>query len=648
MNSSVSAFFNRLFKRNNQNVKINPSKGGVKEFFAKLSAAFMLPICVLSAVGVFLGVGETIASHLKDNPGAVIFGKFLSSIGTPVFACMPVLFGLAIAIAFTDDVGVAVFATVIGYITFSSIQGVFIDDVFIDENGLRVTKEMLNKNPDLKKELLGYTVLFEAGGRSPESLKNMVSNSLGYKSLSTSLFSGIIIGFIVSYLYFRVKDIQFPTVISFFAGKRFVSIATIFAMVPLAFGFLLFWPWIGSGINWFGNAVSKAPIGLNSFASGFIERTLIPFGLHHVTNALFQKTDVGGNVYKQLNEFVKNNPTNEVARGLLNLIEQKNKELGLNWGGDIFDWRSISMLGVNTIGDLSKEMNFETKQDHSIPIFKWIATNLGNNLGKYSQGKYAIMMFGLPAAGAAMILTAKPENRKVAMGTIIPAAATSFLTGITEPIEFTFLFLAPWMFFGFHAFMAGLSFMFANLFGAHVGLIEFGSVVEFIINGIMPTAKGTDFWKILLIGLAYIPAYFFFFYFAIRYFDIKTPGRGDNIATLYTKKDYQAKKATGTLTAEAQSIVDGLGGYENITKFDNCASRLRYDIKDKEKVDEALLKSVSYGVVYPNSNHVQIILGPKADQVNTMIAKNAPAKKSESDNITEEKKITKPKPKSKK
>ncbi|VEU70764.1 PTS transporter subunit IIABC [Mycoplasmopsis glycophila] len=605
-----------------QKSKNNSGSSKARKILSKISGAFMLPISVMAIAGFFLGVGAAIANAGSSNniEGLKVFGEFIKALGDPIFGALPLLFAAAFVIAFTDEAGVGVFAAIIGYFVFNAIQSVFIWDYMVEEtknvsgtlvgSGTEATVEVKEKT------LKGYTILFAAGGRSPETLKALVGYTLGTKSLQTSVFGGLTVGLVVQYLYNRFHQIQLPQVISFFGGKRFVAIVTIPSMIALAFAYLLLWPWIGVALNKFGNALGKVPYGIESFIFGYVERSLVPFGLHHVFYAPLWYSNAGGDLSDALARWQENNPGVVPGDGLIELIAAVAKE-PTKFVGD--STASNTLLGqANTV---SWTLNGES---HTLPLFDFVSNQLGFKIGRFLDGKFSFMIFGLPAAGVAMILAAPKENRKVAIGTVVPSIVTTIVTGVTEPIEFTFLFLSPVLFWGFHAFFCALSFMLANLLGVHIPMTFSGGMLDLLIYWIIPVAKGTHFWWTLVVGLGYIPIYFFGFLFFIKRYNLATPGRGGN-TKLFTKADYLANKKgkredLGEVDPKALEIVLAFGGLDNITTFNNCASRLRYDIKDPALVSEDRLKAAgAAGVKWEGSNHVQAIFGPAADQINSKI-----------------------------
>ncbi|MGY6172594.1 glucose PTS transporter subunit IIA [Candidatus Mycoplasma pogonae] len=624
---------------------VKTKNGKVRAFFSKLSGAFMLPIAVMAIAGLLLGIGATIeGSGMRVNPETfksevanihlVNFGLFIKNMGQPVFSFLPLLFALSIIIAFTNEAGVGVFAGVVGYGVFIALQSALIIPAS-NANGTPL------KDADNKQM---YYVLFDKGEfRSPQEIARVIDDQLGFKSLQTSIFGGIVVGFVVAWLYNKLHTIQLPQIISFFGGKRFVALSTLVAMVPLALIFLILWPYLGAGLNALGTSIGKAPGGTDSLVFGYIERSLIPFGLHHAFYAPLWYTQVGGSVTEGLKSFAKVNEEGQLtgkimdpqAAAALNLSAPEiagwvgdstisSRILGLPFNEIRFvDVKSVQG-GANTINAWKGEDWTTNPNVQTLPVMQFFKQELGINVGRFMQGKYPFMQFGLPAAGLAMILAAPKENRKLAAGSVVPSSLTALVTGVTEPIEFTFLFLTPLMFWGFHASVAALSFMFMNLAGAHIGMAFSGGILDLIIYGIVPVQKGTEFWWWIVIGLPMIPLYFFVFYFVIKKFDLATPGRGSN-TKLFNKKDFLAKK-DGALPKQLSLIVDGMGGWDNIVVYNNCASRLRYDVKDTSKVSEEKLKAAGALGVQKVGSNVQAIFGPVAEQLNSKIVsmKNAP------------------------
>lgn len=624
-NSTIGAkkFFNKIFKT--RKGRISTKTGGKgKAFLSKLSGAFLLPISILAIAGLFLGVGATIASNCPDGSAGQVFGNFIKQLGDPLFGALPLLFAAAIAISFTEEAGVAVFNSIVGYLLFSALQSVFIEPVeIISEEGT--------------KELVGYKILFDGGWRNPDDLKALIGSTLGFNVMQTSVFGGIVVGFVVQWAYNRFHTIKLPTIISFFGGKRFVALAVVVLMIPVVFVFLLLWPYIGYIFNLIGKYSGMIPYGFDSFIFGYIERALVPFGLHHVFYSPLWYTSAGGDVSVELQNWLNDtnhkiqygdlssimnalkgsvsSSTDIVNTTYVNLIDPSIKLVVGSVNGD--SSTSLALLGVNT-----NVIHYEVNGiEQTKPLFIFVQDELGLKLGRFLDGKFSFMQWGLPFAGLAMIMAAPKENRKMTLGTIFPAAITSFVTGVTEPLEFTFLFLAPALFFGFHAIMCAISFLMANILSVHVGMAFSGGFLDLIVYGMIPVLKGTNFWWTIVVGMAYIPIYYFVFYFWIKKADLPTPGRGGN-TKLFTKKDYQSSKSkdnntsTDGIDQNILNIIEGFGGRNNIDKTANCATRLRFDLKDASKISEQLLKdSGAFGVNVVSNTHVQAIFGPKAEQL---------------------------------
>lgn len=590
-----------IFVRQKDKSLDNSSSGGTKKFLSKLSGAFMLPISVMAIAGLFLGVGAAFESHTA----AKTFGLFLKNLGDPIFGAMPALFLVAVIISFTDDQGSAVFSGLVAFLVFNAIQQPFMKVENIGNN-------------------IGTAVFYgmDLGEDVAMKMYKIVGSNLGIQSLNTAVFGGIIIGFVVSYLYNKFHQIELPPVIAFFGGKRFVPLVSIIAMIPFALIFLLIWPFIGLGFAYFGQYSGKVA-GLDSFVFGFVERSLIPLGLHHVFYAPLWYTSAGGDMSHALTAWetagntivaIDGNTAKTSSDFVAAIITDK------SYMGDSFGWLAVNGSGFKTITFANADGT-----QHTLKIFQFVDKELGINLGRFMQGKFSFMQLGLPAAGAAMVFAAPKENRKTALAAIVPAATTSFVTGVTEPIEFTFVFLAPALFWGFHATMAAISFMAMNLLGAHVGMTFSGGIIDTIVYGAIPFAQGTNFYWMYVIGLLFAPIYFFVFYWAIKKFNLDTPGRGQNVK-LFTKSDYiqsKTKNISQGISPQAAAIVAASGGWENITKYSNCATRLRYDVKDASLVDESALKKAgAAGVAKVDANHVQIIMGPVAEQINNNIKAN--------------------------
>ncbi len=397
---------------------------------------------------------------------------------------------------------------------------------------------------------------------------NTTTQSLGITTLQMGVFGGIIVGLGVGYLHNRFYQIELPQVLSFFGGTRFVPIIS--SLVFLLVGILMFfiWPPVQAGIASLGSLVYRSGYA-GTLIYGIIERALIPFGLHHVFYMPFWQTELGG-----------------------------------------------SLLIDGTLVQGAQNIFFAELASKSTLQFSVSAT-------RFMSGKFPFMIFGLPAAAYAMYRHARPEKKKVVWGLLLSAAVTSMLTGITEPIEFTFLFVAP-LLYAVHCVLAGFSYMLMHIFNVGVGMTFSGGIIDLTLFGILQGNAKTNWIWIVIVGLVYAVIYYFVFYYLIKWFDFKTPGKeDDNEETkLYTRKDVEARKNGGqTVYADTTSalILRGLGGKHNIKDIDCCATRLRVTVIDKEKTDrQALVDSGASGVLF-KGNGVQVIYGPQVSVIKSKL-----------------------------
>ena len=369
------------------------------------------------------------------------------------------------------------------------------------------------------------------------------ANVLGIPTLQTGVFGGIIIGALAAWCYNKFYNISLPSYLGFFAGKRFVPIMMATTSFILAFPMAWIWPFIQNGLNAFSTGLLESNTGLAVFLFGFIKRLLIPFGLHHIFHAPF---------WFEFGSW--KNAAGEIIRGDQRIFIEQIRE------------------GVHLTS------------------------------GKFMQGEFPVMMFGLPAAALAIYQTAKPENKKVVGGLMLSAALTSFLTGITEPLEFSFLFVAPLLFF-IHAVLDGLSFLTLYLLHLHLGYTFSGGFIDFVLLGILPNK--TPWWLVIPVGLVYAVIYYVVFRFLIVKFNFKTPGR----------EDKQASVANTSASKLPFDVLDAMGGKENIKHLDACITRLRVEVNDKSKVDVEGLNALGASGVLEVGNNMQAIFGPKSDQI---------------------------------
>ncbi len=406
------------------------------------------------------------------------------------------------------------------------------------------------------------SALINAKGGVEAMAENSTATTLGITTLQMGVFGGIIVGLGVAALHNRFYKIQLPQVLSFFGGTRFVPIIS--SIVFLGVGVVMFfvWPIVQTLIAKLGDLVLASGYA-GTWIYGIIERALIPFGLHHVFYMPFWQTEVGG-----------------------------------------------SMIIDGTLVQGAQNIFFAELASKATERFSVSAT-------RFMSGKFPFMIFGLPAAAYAIYRAAKPEKKKLVGGLLLSAALTSLLTGITEPIEFTFLFVSP-ILYAVHCVLAGLSYMLTHIFGVGVGMTFSGGLIDLTLFGILQgNAKSNWIW-IPIIGIFYAVIYYFLFYFMIKKLNLKTPGREDDgeETKLYTRKDVEARKsakASGDVTSAL--ILQGLGGKSNITDLDCCATRLRVTVKNPAHVNDSMLKRSGASGVIRKGEGVQIIYGPQVSVI---------------------------------
>ena len=518
----------------------------------RVGRSFMLPIALLPIAGLLLGVGASltnaamIESYGLENilgEGTILNSvlRVLSAVGSIIFDNLPIIFAMGVALGMAESEKATA--------TLSAAIAFFVMHATIS------------------------TLLDITGKASDGSLhEGSIAQVVGINSLQMGVFGGIIVGLGVAALHNKFYKIKLPTVISFFGGTRFIPIIS--TVVYVVIGALMFfvWPFIQEGIFALGNLVLNSGY-IGTAIYGFIERILIPFGLHHVFYLPFWQTGVGGSA---------------IVDG--NLI-----------------------MGAQNIF-------FAELASPSTEVFSVSAT-------RFMSGKFPFMIFGLPGAALAMYTTAKREKRRVAGGLLLSASLTAMLTGITEPIEFTFLFVAPVLYL-FHSLFAGLSYMLTHVFDVGVGMTFSGGIIDLLLFGVLQGNEKTGWIAIIPIGIVYFIVYFLLFRFMIRKFDYVTPGREDDGETkLYTRADYNEKKraevagepemsaADVGLESTSSLIVRGLGGKENIKNVDCCATRLRVTVKDSALVTDALLKKSGAAGVIKRGNGVQVVYGPQVSVI---------------------------------
>ena len=404
--------------------------------------------------------------------------------------------------------------------------------------------------------------MINAAGGVEAMPANSTTTMLGITTLQMGVFGGIVVGLGVAALHNKFYKIELPQVLAFFGGTRFVPIVSSIVYLVVGIAMFYIWPVVQSGIAALGALVLASGYA-GTFIYGLLERALIPFGLHHVFYMPFWQTAVGGTA--------------------------------------IID-------GVTVTG--AQNIFFAELASKSTTVFSVSAT-------RFMAGKFPFMMFGLPGAALAMYQCAKPEKKKAAGGLLLSAALTAFLTGITEPLEFTFIFVALPMY-AVHCVLAGLSFMLMHILNVGVGMTFSGGLIDLVLFGVMQGNAKTHWVWVVVVGAVYFVLYYIIFRFMISKFDYKTPGRDDaEEVKLYTRADVNARSAASGSTAPAGDdpvsalIVEGLGGATNLSDVDCCATRLRCTVKDAALVRQDVLKASGASGVICKGNGVQVVYGPK-------------------------------------
>ena len=540
----------------------------------RVGRSFMLPIALLPVAGLLLGIGssftnETMLETYKLT-GIMGHGTILNAIlsvmsaaGNSVFANLPLLFAMGVAIGMAKkEKSVAALAAAVAFIIMHTALSTML---LIYGDGATVQESCEN--------LVARGVL----------AANSYGDVLGITSLNMGVFGGMIVGIGVASLHNRFYKIELPQVLSFFGGTRFVPIISSIVFVFVGILMYYIWPFVGLGIAKVGELVVISGYG-GTLLYGFMERLLIPFGLHHVFYMPFWQTAVGGS---------------------------------MEIGGQVING--------------AQNIFFAQLADPNCSKFAVSAT-------RFMSGKFPLMIFGLPGAALAMYKCAKPEKKKTVGTLLLSAALTSMLTGITEPLEFTFLFVAP-LLYGIHCVFAGLAYMLMHVFNVGVGMTFSGGIIDLVLFGILPGMEKTNWIWIVIVGIGYFIVYYFLFSFLIKKLNLKTPGRENEgeETKLYTRADVNQSKNSKTNGTKMQDgdivsalIVSGLGGKQNISDVDCCATRLRVTVFDFKLVDKEKLKQSGASGVVQKGDGVQVIYGPKV----TVIKSNLEdyLESSESDN----------------
>ena len=497
-------------------------KNKVMDFFSALGRSLMLPIATLAAAGLLLGLTSALLKPQIQEvlpflqiTGVNYFITVLKTVTATVFGMIPVLFSICIAFGLAkEEKEIAAFAGFIGYYVFLLSASLIIGSGFFDFTSLKMSN------------ILGIENTIEMGA-----------------------FAGMLTGLITAALHNKFYNVTFPVAIAFYGGKRFVAIAVMGVMTVLGQLVPFVWVPISAAINGLGTMI--ASLGhLGVFIFGFLERILIPTGLHHVLNSIFRTTSVGG-VY-------------EGVEGGLNIFLQ------------FFDKVPVSEL-----------------------------TQYTAFLG---QGKMPFMMFGLPAAAYAIYKTSPKEKQPKVKALMIAGVAASIVSGITEPLEFAFMFIAPPLFV-FHAVMGGISFGVLSLLGVAIGNTG-GGIIDFLIYGVL--VPGSKWYMVILLGIVFAATYYFVFKWYFTKKNLSIDVSDDEEVVEQASSDAKSN----AITAIGARIIEGLGGHGNIVAVNNCISRLRVDVKDMSLVNESILKSTgSMGIVKPSDTHIHVVYGPKIEKV---------------------------------
>ena len=526
--------------------------GGAFAVAQQIGKSLFLPIAVLPFAGVLLGIGASFS-----NP-TTIAAYGLESIlheGGALFSFMLIL----------SNVGGAIFGNLALIFALAVALGMAKKEKGIAVLGAAIFYLVMLTTIHVFLTLDGSLL---ADGSISETVKaGAIADVLGIRTLQMGVFAGIITGLMAAWICDKFYKQQLPQAFAFFGGTRFVPIMCMCFGIATGVVMYFVWPIIQNGIFALGNLVQAAGY-FGTFLFGCFERALIPFGLHHIFYLPFWQTAMGG---------------------------------------------TMMINGVQVMG--AQNIFFAQLADPS-------TTHFSVDAARFLMGKFPFMMAGLPAAAFAMYTCARPEKKKQAGSLLFSVGLTSFLTGITEPIEFTFLFLAKELF-GIHVIYAGLSFMLCHMLGIAMGTTFSDGLIDFILYGVLPGQAKTNWMMMLPLFGVYAVLYFITFKFFIMKWDLKTPGReeGDEEVKMVSKDEY--RKATGVGVAgggaanvpadfdtKSAVILAGVGGVDNVTEIDCCATRLRLTLNDGSKVDEAKLKSTGAGGVVIKGNAIQVIYGP--------------------------------------
>jgi len=482
----------------------------------KIGKALMLPVALLPAAGLLLGFGnaaqqETMLEYLPflEADWIQMVAMVMEDAGGIIFDNLALIFAIGVAIGLASD-GAAGLAAIVGYLVLNQVMSSWIG----------VTPEMIEEDPSF-------------------------ASVLGIDTLQTGVFGGIIVGLIAAFCYNRYHNIEMPSFLGFFAGKRFVPIVTAAVSFVAGIVLLFIWPPIQEAMNGASHWLIEEGTYIAVFFFGFIKRLLIPFGLHHIFHAPF--------------------------------------------------WYEF--------GSYTSEAGNLVRGDMSI-FFAQLKDGVEITAGNFMAGEFPIMMFGLPAAALAMYHMARPEKKKVVAGLLGSAALTSFLTGITEPLEFSFMFISP-LLFALHAILDGTAFVLMAFFDVNVGYTFSGGAIDFVLFGILPGKE--PWWITIILGLIFAVIYYFIFRFFIKKFNLMTPGREED-----KEEQEEAKGETGDL---AYNVLEAMGGQANIAHLDACITRLRVSVNSIKRVDKEELQNLGAAGVLEVGDNIQAIFGPRSETI---------------------------------
>lgn len=503
------------------------------DFFQGLGKTFMLPVALLAAMGILLGVGSSLTGAaiqetlpFLKTPILQYFFKFISTLGAFAFINLPILFAMAIPLGLVrEEKGIAAFSGYVGFVVLNLSINFF----------------------------LGITNQLAAAGQLRDAGQSMI---MGIQSIDTGVLGGVIVGLIVYKLHSKFYEIQLPDALAFFGGARFVPIVTAFVLSIVGLIVPLIWPIFDGAIRGVGYIIQASGIfGPFLFVSG--ERLLLPFGLHHILVAMVRFTSVGG-------EMLVNG---ETVSGALNIYYAQLAS------GEVFSPEATRFL---------------------------------------SQAKMPFLSFGLPGVALAMYHTSKKNNQPFVRSLLLSGAISCAVAGISEPIEFLFLFISPILYL-FHVVMAGLGALVLGLLNVTVGNTD-GNIIDLLVFGVMQGLK-TKWYLIIPVGIIWFLVYYIVFKWAILRFNLKTPGREEenlgNESSPASLKNYAAEK-----------MLQGLGGKENIEVLDNCITRLRITVHDMSLVQDTLIKeSGAINLIKLDDHNLQVIIGPQVHIVKNQIMK---------------------------